>query len=57
MVMEDDLTLDGGHTGQYKDHVHRNVHLKPIYSINKCHPNKFTKKKYKTVGISDMVNL
>ena len=57
MVMEDDLTLDGGHTGQYKDHVHRNVHLKPIYSINKCHPNKFTKKKYKTVGIYDMVNL
>ena len=29
MVTEDDLTLGGGHTMQYTDHVYRNVHLKP----------------------------
>lgn len=28
MVMEDGLTLSGGHTMQYTDH--RNVHLKPL---------------------------
>ena len=41
MVMDNDLTLGGGHTMQYTEHDHRNVQLKPIYLINQCHPDKF----------------
>ena len=29
MVTEDDLTLGGGHTMQYADHVSSNLYLKP----------------------------
>lgn len=32
IMMEDDVTLSGGHTMQHTDHVSQNVHLKSICS-------------------------
>ena len=44
MVMEGDLTWRGEHKIQYTDDVLQNVHLKPVYFINQCHPVKFNTK-------------
>lgn len=40
--MKDHLTLGGGHTPQYKDHVSQKCTLEPIQSYNQCHPNQTT---------------
>ena len=44
MVTEDDFTLNGGHTMQYKDHASQKCTLETYYNfINKCHPNNLIK--------------
>lgn len=53
MVMDDGLTLDGGHTVQHIDRVLQKCTLETY--MTQCHPRKFNKKRKSITTIYSLI--